>query len=87
MRAAIGGRDWQQARTAAELMAAGPLPASAEELKARAEALGELLNAARAGRAHLVDSLARVRAARRFQGTADRFGPEERQNFVDSVNF
>jgi hypothetical protein len=52
-------------------MAAERLPASAEGLKARAEALAELLNTARAGRAHLADSVSRVNAARRFQGSAD----------------
>lgn len=70
LRTAIGGGDWELARASAEEMAAERLPATAEGLKARAEALSELLNAARAGRAHLVDSLLRVNAARRFQGSA-----------------
>jgi hypothetical protein len=70
LRTAIGGGDWELARAAAEEIAAERLPASAEGLKARAETLTELLNAARAGRAHLVDSFSRVNAARRFQGSA-----------------
>ena len=71
LRTAIRGGDWELARASAEEMAAERLPATAEGLKARADALAELLNAARAGRAHLVDSLSRVNAARRFQGSAD----------------
>jgi len=84
LRTAIGGGDWELARATAEEMAAERLPATAEGLKARAEALAELLNAARAGRAHLVDSLSRVNAARSFQGSAE-FQATERQNFVDST--
>jgi hypothetical protein len=67
-------------------MAAEPLPASAEELKEHAMALQELLNTARAGRAHLVDSLTRVSAARHFQGAAG-LQEDERQNLVDSTGF
>jgi hypothetical protein len=86
LRTALGSGDWELARAAAELAAGGSLPDSAEGLKARAEILGELLNAARAGRAHLVDSLARVRAATRFQDEAV-FQADDRQNLVDSAEF
>jgi hypothetical protein len=86
LRSAIGGGDWELARAAAERMAAEPLPTSAEELKQHAVALQELLNTARAGRAHLVDSVTRVSAARRFQGSAE-FQDAERQNLVDSTGF
>jgi hypothetical protein len=85
LRTAIGSGDWDLARSAVTLVAFGSLPDSAEELKARAEVLRELLNAARAGRAHLVDSLARVSAAKRFQGAI--FQDDERQNLADSMNF
>jgi hypothetical protein len=84
LRTALGGGDWETARSAAELVAFASLPASAEGLQARAEALQELLNAARAGRAHLADSLARVSAARRFQGAAISLA-DDRQNLVDST--
>jgi hypothetical protein len=67
-------------------MAAEPLPASAEELKKHAQALQELLNTAQAGRAHLVDSLGRVSAARHFQGSAE-LQDVDRQNLVDSTEF
>ena len=87
LRTAIGSGDWDLARASAELLAGERLPASAEGLKAHAEALGELLNSARAGRAHLVDSFARVRAATRFQCAGDRFQTDERQNLVDSTDF
>ena len=86
LRTAIGAGDWDLARASVEEMAAERLPGSAEELKARAEALTGLLNAARAGRAHLVDSLSRVSAARRFQSSAA-FQATERQNLVDSTEF
>ena len=67
LRKAIGSGDWELARSASERLASAAAPDSAEGLKAQVETLVELLNAARAGRAHLADSLSRVNAARRFQ--------------------
>ena len=84
LRTAIGSGDWELARTSAERMAVDPLPGSAEGLKTHAETLRELLNAARAGRAHLADSLARVTAAKRFQGAAASQA-DDCQNLVDST--
>jgi len=87
LRSAIAGGDWELARASAGLLADERLPASAEGLKERVEALRELLNAARAGREHLAGSLARVSAAKRFQSGGDWFGTDERQNLVDSTDF
>jgi len=87
LRTAIAGGDWELARSAATLVAAESVPTSVEGLKRHAEALHEVLNAARAGRAHLVDSLARVTAATRFQGAGEAFESDERQNLVDSTDF
>jgi hypothetical protein len=82
LRAAIGGGDWELARSAAELAADGAMPYSAEALQERAGILSGLLNAARAKRAHLVDSLTRVNAAKRFQDGAS---ASERQNFAETT--
>ena len=86
LRTAIAGGDWELARSAAALVAAGSLPASAEGLKRHVDALVEILNAARAGRAHLADSLARVSAATRFQGAGEASGSDDCQNLVDSTD-
>jgi hypothetical protein len=48
-------------------MAGCAAPTSLEETRDRLDALTTVLNAARAGRAHLVDSAVRVAAAKRFQ--------------------
>jgi hypothetical protein len=87
LRTAVAGGDWELARSAATLVAAGSLPASAEGLKRHVDALVEILNAARAGRAHLVDSLTRVTAATRFQDAGEACESDDCQNLVDSTDF
>jgi hypothetical protein len=67
LRTAISGGDWELARSAVELVAGCAAPTSLEETRDRLDALTTVLNAARAGRAHLVDSAVRVTAAKRFQ--------------------
>jgi hypothetical protein len=86
LRTAIGSGDWELARSAAERLASTAAPDSADGLKAQVDVLIELLNVARAKRAHLADSLTRVTAAQRFQGTAILQG-DDRQNLVDSTEF
>jgi hypothetical protein len=81
---AIGGGDWELARSAAELVAGSAIPHTAEALQERLRILSGMLNGARAGRAHLGDSLARVTAAKRFQdAAASAF--RERQNFAETT--
>jgi hypothetical protein len=87
LRSAIASGDWDLARASAELLAREQAPPSAADLKALVEVLAELLKAARAGRAHLADSLARVTAASRFHGAGDPLQPGDRQNLVDSTDF
>lgn len=82
LRIAIASGDWETARSATELLGAAPLPPAAPDLGDRVAALLGLLNAARAARAHLAMSLARVEAASRFQEPSP-----ERQNLVDTTSF
>jgi predicted ATPase len=84
LRTAIGGGDWELARSAAELVAGSAIPHTAEALQERMRILSDLLNGARAGRAHLADSLARVSAAKRFQEAAAS-ALRERQNFAETT--
>jgi hypothetical protein len=85
LRTAISGGDWELARSSAELVAGGAVPATAEALQERCRILSDLLNAARAKRAHLVDAQARVNAAKRFQDAAG--NAWERQNFAETAEF
>jgi hypothetical protein len=79
---AIERDDWDMARAAAERLGSDPAPETAAALMARAAELNRLVIAARARRAHLAASLARVQAANRFTASA-----ADRQNLADPIDF
>ena len=84
LRRAIEAGDWPLARSVAQQLAGDPMPEDAEALARRLRQLGELLSAARASRAQLADSLARVRAAVRFGDASAALFP--RQNLVEPLD-